>query len=271
MQISIIPAAGLGDALIMHIAAHHLSLHGFEVEIVTKHDFGAWQSKIKRVQAPRFESIFLQYDNTKRSIALKKEAKLCYTFYGDYKLSKHGALFAQDYVCNRDLTMVDNVVLSLRNLFAIEADRSNGFCPPTHLIHRKYKKRVVLHIDSADPARNWPPEKFNAVYNWLKANGFEPVFLPQFPTLSQMLDFLYESSYFIGNDSGPGHAASLLGLPQLTIGREAKHMLHWRPGWHKGEVVTPWTPDWKCFRTNWKRFISKNKVIKTLKSKVLIN
>ncbi|MCI5138069.1 MAG: lipopolysaccharide heptosyltransferase family protein, partial [Candidatus Electrothrix sp. AR1] len=51
--------------------------------------------------------------------------------------------------------------------------------------------------------------------------------------------FLYESGFFIGNDSGGGHLASCLDIPVLSIhGRKGKSRV-WRPGWGQVEVVTP--------------------------------
>ena len=51
-----------------------------------------------------------------------------------------------------------------------------------------------------------------------------PVFItennnPIFSSLEELTSFLYESAFFIGNDSGPGHVASALNIPTLTIGQ----------------------------------------------------
>ena len=60
-----------------------------------------------------------------------------------------------------------------------------------------------------------------------------------FDTLDGCAAFLYESGYFIGNDSGGGHLASCLDIPTLSIhGRKGKAR-QWSPGWGKVQVVTP--------------------------------
>jgi heptosyltransferase-3 len=92
----------------------------------------------------------------------------------------------------------------------------------------------------------------------LSAKGFEPVFIMSTPErqawqavigeafplhtfagVDQCATFLYESGFFIGNDSGGGHLASCLDIPVLSIhGRKGKSRI-WRPGWGQVEVVSP--------------------------------
>ncbi|MCI5220320.1 MAG: hypothetical protein D3914_14295, partial [Candidatus Electrothrix sp. LOE2] len=73
---------------------------------------------------------------------------------------------------------------------------------------------------------------------------WQPIIADQFPLHSfagvdQCAAFLYESGFFIGNDSGGGHLASCLDIPVLSIhGRKGKSRV-WRPGWGQVEVVTP--------------------------------
>ena len=66
--------------------------------------------------------------------------------------------------------------------------------------------------------RNWPQEKFLKIAYLLKESGYDPVFIPgkgneewkrfnlkieEFDTLDSLSNYLYESGFFIGNDSGP--------------------------------------------------------------------
>jgi hypothetical protein len=81
---------------------------------------------------------------------------------------------------------------------------------------------------------------------------------------------------FVGNDSGPGHIASCLHIPHLIIGRSARHMRFWRPGWLPGAIVTPpsWIPNFKGWRIRenyWQTFVGAGNVIKKLKTSVLNN
>ncbi|MCI5209165.1 MAG: lipopolysaccharide heptosyltransferase family protein, partial [Candidatus Electrothrix sp. ATG2] len=114
------------------------------------------------------------------------------------------------------------------------------------------------HPTSAELSKNWLPQRFLTLAARLQAKGFEPVFimsaaeekdwqpiisdrfsLRSFAGVDQCAAFLYESGFFIGNDSGGGHLASCLDIPVLSIhGRKGKARV-WRPGWGQVEVVTP--------------------------------
>lgn len=274
-KLLVVCSPGVGDALIMHIASHHLREAGFEVATSTPHRFGRWLAGYQFGGLDDCDAVFLQYDNRPESKAVHALDKAVYTFYGSHRLEKQGPLrIGFDYVCDPNRTMVDNVVTSLQTLFDISATKENGLRPFAGLIHRRHKKRVAIHSTSRDPDRSW--HKFHPLADWLKSEGYEPAILPQFPTLEDLASFIYESGYFIGNDSGPGHIASCLKIPHLIIGRAEKHMKFWRPGWTEGEVVVPsrWIPNWKGFRlreTHWKQFITLNNVIKRFKCNVLCN
>ena len=277
MKIGIICAPGVGDALILHIASHQLKLAGFEVVTETPHSFGRWLSGYRFGETSACEALFLQHDNSLKANQIQSLSCPVYTFYGSYHLLKHPPLRkGLDFVCDLNRTMVENVVASLEALFSIRATPDNGFRPPPELTHRKHKKRVVIHATSGHPARNWPERKFLKVARWLEGEGYEPSFLPLFPSLEQLSSYLYESGFFLGNDSGPGHLASLLEIPYLIIGRQERHMRHWRPGWGKGAIIVPpkWVPNWKGLRLRdhkWKTFITSKNVINTLERSVLNN
>jgi hypothetical protein len=277
MKIAVVCAPGVGDAVILHIVSHHLTLAGFEVVTHSPHRFGQWLAGYPFGDWNGCDAIFLQHDNTPQSKAIHSLDTPVYTFYGSHILAKHGPLrTGYDYVCDLNRTMVDNVVTSLQTLFHIAATADNGFRPPLGLTHRKYIRRIAIHTTSGHPDKNWPLKKFLKVAKWLEKQGYEPSILPNFPSLEEMTSFIYESGFFLGNDSGPGHIASCLQIPHLIIGKEEKQMRHWRPGWGYGEVLTPplWIPNWKPFqlrKNNWKSFITKSKVINTFKHKVLSN
>ncbi len=279
MKIGIVCAPGIGDTLILHIVSHHLALAGYEVTTFTPHRFGKWLEGY-RFSFDGFEemdALFLQHDNSARARAIHALEIPVYTFYGSHKNDKHRPLQKGfDYVCNPNQTMVENVVAAINTLFHIPANRENGLKPPPGLVHRRYKKRAAIHTGSGHPAKNWALEKFEKCAAWMQKEGLEPLFLPQFPSLEALLSFIYESGYFMGNDSGPGHIASYFNIPHLIIGPEEKQMRLWRPGWGKGEVVLPpqWIPNWKGFRlrkNHWKKFITTGMAINCFKNNVLSN
>lgn len=284
MKFCVLCSLGVGDLVVLHIVSHHLKKMGHEVVTITPHRFGKWLEGYQFADAPEpCDALFLQYDNTERTFDIRQHGVLgvppekIYTFYGDYKLSKHGPLRPQlDFAADPNHTIVDNIVASLKTLFAIDANSENGFRAPPEWTHRRHAKRIAIHTTSGDPFRNWPEKKFHQFAEWAHATGLDPVFLPQFPSLEELTTFLYESGYFLGNDSGPGHIASCLHIPHLIIGREERHMRHWRPGWGHGTVITPpkWVPNWKGMRMRekyWSSFISTNSVINAFKTIVLRN
>lgn len=275
MKICVVPAQGLGDFVIFHIASFHLQKMGHEVITITRHQLGKWVKDYQfATEILPCDAIFLQHDNTPFAEKIRKNDHV-YTFLGSYRPEKHAPLKKGfDYVANPNLTMVDSVILSLKELFNIEASSDNGLRPLPGLVHRKHPKRIAIHTTSGELKRNFPEKKFKAFANWAEKEGFEPVFLPLFNQLEELASFLYESGYFIGNDSGPAHLASSLGIPNLVIGKQVKHLKIWRPGWGNGSVLTPpkWIPNLKGLRFRdkyWKTLITSKMVIKSFKNNIL--
>lgn len=161
--------------------------------------------------------------------------------------------------------------------------KGNGLIPPEELIHRRDERRVVIHPTSSREGKNWPKEKYVKLALHLQSLGYEIVFLPgdktgweevakscrieEFSSLDGLARFIYESGFFIGNDSGLGHLASALQIPTLTVCRR-KTLAHlWAPRFSVGEVVTPsrWIPNIRGLRLRdqyWKKFVSVDKMLK---------
>lgn len=76
-----------------------------------------------------------------------------------------------------------------------------------------------MHTGAGQPVRAWPPERFRALAAQLTAAGWHVTLLEPAPrgSLDQLLDTLAAADRFIGNDSGPGHLAALLGVPTFTV------------------------------------------------------
>lgn len=157
----------------------------------------------------------------------------------------------------------------------------NGLIVPPGLQHRKEDRRVAIHPTSARVNRNWPKERYVKLALHLKKEGFDPVFIPgskeiaewdatgittaEFPDLDRLARFLYESAFFIGNDSGLGHLASSLAIPTLSICRRKAFSKLWAPSLGPGIFLTPhsWIPNIRGFRFRdryWKYLISVNTV-----------
>lgn len=291
---AIICAAGIGDALITSIAAHHLRKN-VEVTLFSPHlhHFGRWLEKGEHLPYPEnweealrpFDAAILQHDNTLRArsiLELRKSGMPVYVFYTNYRLSKHGPLIQGfDFPFHEKRPMVENTLAALQALFGIEADGRCALSPPPHLTHRKYEKRVLIHPTSTSEEKNWPQKRFLNLAKCLQSRGFEPIFIlspaerasfpsdlpaPRFETLADLADAVYEAGAFIGNDSGPAHLASYLSIP-LTVICQGRQMPLWSPGWHSPRLVLPprWVPNIKGMRLRerkWKYFITTKRVLK---------
>jgi len=79
-------------------------------------------------------------------------------------------------------------------------------------------RRVVIHPGAAQPVREWPLERFQEIARRLESAGWQVDLLDRpMADLDQLLARLAGADRFIGNDSGPGHLAALLGVPTFTI------------------------------------------------------
>ncbi len=275
-KIAVVTANGIGDGLIMHIASHNLA-KSFQVTTFNDHlpGFGKWLDGYTLEKQPdsealdSFDAILLQHDNSPKAKAIKALNKPIYTLYGSHRISKHGALEPLDFVCDRTKPMGNNVQDAMTKWFG-PCSLDNGMYPPPDLIHRKYPSRIAIAPKSQDPQKNWPIKRFEKIATFLKSKGYDPVFIEKekhlFPSLEELASFLYESGGFIGNDSGPGHLASCLGIQSLIIGPNYRDLLLWQPAWTLSTIITPprWASHFRWARNNWKSFIPTTIVKKSI-------
>jgi hypothetical protein len=74
---------------------------------------------------------------------------------------------------------------------------------------------------------------------------------------------VYESGWFIGNDSGIGHLASNLGIPSISLFRRRRVAERWRPAWGLVDVVLPWqwVPSAYLKERFWRHTLTCNRVL----------
>ena len=112
-------------------------------------------------------------------------------------------------------------------------------------------RRIAIHVGAAQPARRWPLIRFQEIASRLRRSGWEVVFLDDTgTTLDELLDTLSTASGFIGNCSGPGHLAAILGVPTFTVfGPSLPELfspVHPQAEWIEG-AHCPYRPCWdKC-------------------------
>lgn len=288
---AVIPAIGIGDALLMMIASHQFKMHGYEV--TTFHDnlpeLKSWlpghalqtppSDKELIASFASYDLILIENDNSPKIKHLidNYRSRLC-IFYPTYKATKHGRLSSLDKVFDPDLSMAENISIATAALLHVTPSKENGLIAPHTLIHRSNKNQVLIHPTSRVSAKNWKAEGFVKVAKKLSSRGLKPLFcvaptersawdrlglpLAETDSLSHLAALIYESGFVIGNDSLPGHLASNLNIPTVIIADNEKRMRLWRPDWLRGELVLPpsYLPNWKLLQTHWQSLISPRKV-----------
>jgi heptosyltransferase-2 len=95
------------------------------------------------------------------------------------------------------------------------------------------KRVVVIHSGAAQAARVWPLERFGYLAGQLRGQGYAVEVLcdagqrewwtahgekTRTPgRIGELLAILEGAGMFVGNDSGPGHLAGILGIPTFTL------------------------------------------------------
>jgi ADP-heptose:LPS heptosyltransferase len=97
-----------------------------------------------------------------------------------------------------------------------EIPRARLFASPS----RRARSYAVLHTGATHPSKQWLAERFAELGAWLlDTQGLEPVLVhgPEFGTLDELLSLIAGAELFVGNDSGPAHAAAAFGVPAVVI------------------------------------------------------
>lgn len=305
---AVLCAQGIGDGLLMMIAASNLKKEGYAVTVFHNTPdllallFGSttflpypaleeWEAVLQE-----FDLVLVENDNSARVwhlFGLRDQKKLSQlTFLFPTPCIKYTST---DFLFDPKLPVASNIAEGCRQILKQkERSKDNGILLPKDKVHRRFPKRVVIHPTSNDPKRNWHPPQFIKLAKKLEKAGYSVSFsvgphersdwlfvedlgysLPKFQTLRDVADYLYESGFLIGNDSGIGHLASNLNIPTLTISGNPKRVRLWRPDWATGEVVTiPFPlPNFKGIhftpRTHfWQHFIPVGRTLKAFQKLV---
>ncbi len=303
LKAAVLPALGIGDALLMMIASHQLKLNGYEVTTFhhalpelspwfLDHDLKPVPGLDQLMQTLNcFDLIIVENDNSPKIARLIAEHREYLSiFYPTYSATKHSPLYPSDFIFDKNCPMAENIAKTIAALLDIASiSKNNGLSPPAdlQLIHRANPQRIVLHPTSRETFKNWKATGFITLARHLKNRGFSPIFcvapqernnwkciedqgftLPEFSTLSDLAAFIYESGFVIGNDSLIGHLGSNLQIPTVTIANDEQRMRLWRPDWLPGQLVLPpaFLPNWKFLRLKekqWQHFVTPSKVLRS--------
>jgi len=259
-KVAIVANTGLGDALWMMILAR--SFHFAGASVVIYSDFLCHLESLfpfveicgypKEPLWLNFDQIIFQHHSPgSKDRPLPESARVLYKETFD---------LTKSYVSNLQKVSQEMVGSSSLDL---------GLCIPKGWQYRIHSKRIIIHPLSADPTKNWGSSQFIKLANRLQTEGYEPRFiippsekkiwqskleqaaLPEPVCLDwlSLAEYLYESGYFIGNDASPGHLASLLKIPTLSLFSRKSRAVLYRPDFGKGEVVLPYA----CLPGRWLR------------------
>jgi ADP-heptose:LPS heptosyltransferase len=110
-------------------------------------------------------------------------------------------------------------------------------------------KPIVLHPGASSPCKMWPPERARELAQrlaqdhpmvWIDQPGIAPpaatpnLTIQRTETLNQLVSQIAAAGLFIGNNSGPMHLASALGIPSVIL--NGVSYPHWDPFWNRDRI-----------------------------------
>jgi len=277
---------GLGDGLINLVLGYNLFLNDYKVTLYHDNhldDLQSWFSYITILPFPvdglasqiyeENDLVFIAYDKSNPFLmALIQDGKTTcpsktYVLNPSVTTKIGSQPYYGDTKFNPGIPMVENMVNFCSHILKLnKVTIFNGFSPPSLLQNRRYINRLIIHPTSAnefEPVLVMTDKEIQQLKNDTKALSY----VKTFSNLDELASFVFESGYMIGNDSGIGHLASMLGLPSITICRNPRVFDLWRPGWQKNIGIYPSKkiPNISGFRIRdqlWKRLIGPKKVLK---------
>jgi heptosyltransferase III len=245
----------IGDSLLMMTIARNLQQNGIAVTIFGRQiqSLGAWFPEIETLDDLAAEDLTTKLAGFDRVIQMHRNKP----FVGLEQY--HPRVSFLDHICRvrSSESMADRLAKFCVDEFGLAgADKSNGMTPPPGLQHRKYPLRVAIHPTASTADKCWLPARFIRLAIRLRELGFSPEFvvapqeradwlyierfglkLPDLGSLDNVATWVYESGWFIGNDSGIGHLASSLHIPTLSLFMRRGIARTWRPDWGTGQVL----------------------------------
>lgn len=279
-NIAFICSPQMGDTLISMVTINNLVRNGYMIDV-----FGDFAYALRA---------WFPWANIFPALKLEEQQRLAayptVLHMYDSDLAKHvghwhsnSIILSNSPLYKARIPMVDIQVTICQQEFGLtNIVRDNNIQPLAGLNPHHNKQRIVMHPTSSLKRKCWPKNKFIKLAQQLKQQGYSICFivapaerpawldvvhygieLPEFSSLSDIAAFIYESAFFIGNDSGIGHLASNLGVPTVSIILRKGVARQWRPSWALGEVVL--SPAWLNPRPLkeklWKYFISVKMVL----------
>ena len=270
----------LGDSLNLLVIAHNLVRAGWRVEIFGDHawSLARWFPHLSMNPALSEEEARDRLESFDVVVQMHRDRpfKDLRAWHSGF-VDLHDIEYADDGRC-----MADRFAAFAVTHFGLQTvETSNGIRAPREFQQRRYAQRVAVHPEASTADKRWLANRFIGLSRRLSGEGFAPEFvvaesershwlkhadvappLRSFRNAAYLAAWLYESGWFIGNDSGLGHLASALGIPTLTVFRRRRVAQRWRPGFQRGEIVLPpwWVPTAGLKEKWWRESISVRRV-----------
>jgi heptosyltransferase-3 len=256
-RVAFVTSNAIGDTLVSMVIVRNLIDHGIDVTVygTPAHALRQWfpdvaifplpQKNIAAVFAP-YQTVFqMQWNQPLHHLV---DAHPHVLTLDDVEFGDRPGCMAQRFAdfCRNDLSLSASVL-------------DNGIAAAPGLEHRRNGKRVMIHPEASTEDKRWLSHRFIRIAKHLLKRGYDVQFViaphererwrdldkfdipaPHFENLHELACCLYESGWFIGNDSGIGHLASNLGIPSLSLFRRRRVAERWRPAWGVVDVVLPW-------------------------------
>ncbi|MGX7003164.1 glycosyltransferase family 9 protein [Caballeronia sp. KNU42] len=279
-NVALILSSALGDSLLMMTVARNLRLNGVSVTVFGQqiNNMRSWfpgidiEPELKpddcAAKLARFDTV-IQLHANKPFVNLER---------------LHPKVIVLAHLCSANSTesMAERLTRFCRDELRLAlVDKGNGITPLPGLTHRQRSLRVAIHPMASTTDKCWLASRFIGLAIKLRDSGFDPQFvvapeerahwthieqfgltLADLGPLDQVAAWLYESGWFIGNDSGVGHLASSLQIPTLSLFMRRGTARTWRPGWGVGQVLigSAYLPTGRLKERYWKYMLSVNKV-----------
>jgi len=293
---------GLGDGLLFLMVSNNLKKNGFEV--ITYHDFLEEMKPLfknfeirkypekKEVKSllSTFDLVIVNSDYSEINMEIKKNLKNHKKNWILHASTSKGKNLPGNFRFDRKRTMAENLLFFCKGTLHLKnVSKENGIKPMKGFFYRKNKKRIIIHPEANIKSKKWDKKKFLKLSKKLINLGFEisyivpkekrerylfvekyKIKLPYFKSLKELSNYIFESGYIIGNNSGIGYLASSLKIPTFIIFESKRQKLFWRPDFGINDGITPLSilPNIKNMRLRdkfWKNLIWVRRVFRKFK------
>ncbi|WP_321815310.1 MULTISPECIES: glycosyltransferase family 9 protein [unclassified Paraburkholderia] len=278
-RVAVVLSSALGDSLLMMIVVRNLRENGMTVSVFGRNavTLAAWfpgidiqpelTSDTARTLLPGFDHV----------IAMRRNGPIA-----DPALPLADLILLEPACRARSTkSMADRLMHFCRDELGLaDAVKHNGMTAPAGLQPRRFHNRIAIHPTASTHDKCWLPSRFIRLALRLRKLGFQPQFvvapqeraawthvesygigLPELGSLDNVAAWIYESGWFIGNDSGIGHLASCLQVPTLSLFMRRGLARTWQPGWGIGRVVIGgYLPTARLRERYWKYTLSVSRV-----------